>query len=714
MATDTTAPVAPELRLQGNWKTKPQVSVTTSLGKFVAELEPNAAPITSANFLAYVNTGFYTNLIVHRVAPGFVIQGGGFDADLVEKPTTYAPIVLESNKGLANLRGTLAMARTSDPNSATSQFYVNLVKNSFLDYSAADPGYAVFGKVVSGLAVVDAIGRVATASRNGFDDVPTAAVVIKSAAQTTLGAVYSSTGKITLAGLESGARWEYSVDNGAHWKAASGSSFTLATGAYEYNQLLVHQRDAAGNVSRAGKPGADLVVNSHAVIMGNAKVNALSGTAGNDFIYGLGSADTLNGGAGNDLLDGGSGADAMNGGTGNDLYYVRDGGDTTLETNANPVLGGVDSVYSFLGSRTLGANIENGRIMTSGSANLTGNALDNLLFAGSGNNVLAGSGGDDTVSYAFGLPGTTGVTVTLAKLTAQATGGSGSDTLLGIENLIGSRYADRLTGNTHDNVLDGGAGNDTLKGGDGNDTYVVGNAGDVVSETNPDPMTGGIDTVNSLLASYTLTANVENGRILATGAADLSGNELDNLLLAGAGNNLLNGGTGTDTVSYATAASGVTISLALGTAQITGGSGSDTLVSIENLKGSAFDDTLVGNDGANSLDGGAGQDSLTGGVGNDVFVFAAAAHTGNAAGTADVVTDFTAGDRLDLSAIDADASTGLDDAFSDTLVSDFTAPGQLKLLDGVLYGNTDGDVGTAEFAIALTGVTALAGTDFIL
>jgi Ca2+-binding RTX toxin-like protein len=299
--------------------------------------------------------------------------------------------------------------------------------------------------------------------------------------------------------------------------------------------------------------------------------------------------------------------------------------------------------------------------------------------------------------------GTTGVTVSLAITTAQATVGSGSDTLTSIENLTGSAYADKLTGNAGANVIDGGAGIDTMTGGDGNDSYHVRNVGDLVRETNATESSGGTDLVYSYLSSYTLTDNVENGRIMLATAANLTGNALDNLLYAGAGNNALAGGDGTDTVSYALASAAVTVSLASTGAQATGGSGSDTLSSIENLTGSAFADHLSGNSGVNVL---------TGGGGDDVFVFSAL--TDSPAATPDVITDFTTGDRIDLSLIDADSSTLSDDAFSATLVSDFTAPGQLKLADGVLYGNTDSDLATAEFAIALTGVTSLTGADFIL
>lgn len=163
----------------------PQVTLDTSLGKIVAELDPVAAPLSVNNFLSYVNTGFYTNTLFHRVIAKFVVQGGGFTTGPTVKSGLHAAITLETNKGLNNLRGTLAMARTSEPNSATSQFYFNLVDNSSLDYkSEASPGYAVFGKILQGLDVMDAIGAVPTATKNGQANVPLTDVVVLTAAQT--------------------------------------------------------------------------------------------------------------------------------------------------------------------------------------------------------------------------------------------------------------------------------------------------------------------------------------------------------------------------------------------------------------------------------------------------------------------------------------------------------------------------------------------------
>lgn len=160
----------------------PQVMLETSKGTIVIELDQAKAPVTVSNFLGYVKSGFYDGTVFHRVIPNFMIQGGGFTANMQQKPTREA-IVNESANGLLNKRGTIAMARTPDPNSATAQFFVNLQDNSFLDKAKAQDGYGycVFGKVVKGMSVVDAIAGVKTGTVGGFQDVPTEAVVIKKA-----------------------------------------------------------------------------------------------------------------------------------------------------------------------------------------------------------------------------------------------------------------------------------------------------------------------------------------------------------------------------------------------------------------------------------------------------------------------------------------------------------------------------------------------------
>ena len=163
----------------------PNVLLDTTEGEILIELYPDKAPETVANFLKYVDEGFYKNTIFHRVIKGFMIQGGGLTLKMEEKPTN-APVKNEADNGLKNDRGTIAMARTMDPHSATAQFFINTVDNDFLDFRAPTPqhyGYCVFGKVVSGMEAVDAIAKVQTGRRGMHSDVPVENVVILDAVE---------------------------------------------------------------------------------------------------------------------------------------------------------------------------------------------------------------------------------------------------------------------------------------------------------------------------------------------------------------------------------------------------------------------------------------------------------------------------------------------------------------------------------------------------
>lgn len=157
-----------------------EVEMHTGKGVMLVSVDEDRAPATAANFLQYVRDGFFDGLIFHRVIPGFVVQGGGFEPGMRKRPTR-APIRNEADNGLKNLKYTLSMARTNDPHSATSQFFINLADNGNLDYSAANPGYAVFGEVISGREVVDAIAAVQTRTVGHFRDVPAPPVVIEKA-----------------------------------------------------------------------------------------------------------------------------------------------------------------------------------------------------------------------------------------------------------------------------------------------------------------------------------------------------------------------------------------------------------------------------------------------------------------------------------------------------------------------------------------------------
>ncbi|MGE5563565.1 MAG: beta strand repeat-containing protein [Bacillota bacterium] len=359
------------------------------------------------------------------------------------------------------------------------------------------------------------------------------------------------------------------------------------------NDVFVLYGHADSGVVKSGTDAADS-------LSGGNLDDTLDGRGGDDVIAGLGGSDTLVGGAGNDFLDGGAGADTMAGGTGNDMFVVDDLGDVVVERVGE----GTDTVSSSIGY-TLGSFQENltltGSAAINGTGNslinvITGNSAANVLDGGAGNDVLDGGAGNDgliggdgndtltggvgndnlngglgndTASYA---DATAGVKVRLIAGT-QNTLGAGSDSLTGIENLTGSAFNDNLTGDSGVNILAGNDGNDVISGLDGDDKINGGNGNDVLD--------------------------------------------------GGAGNDVLNGAVGIDTASYATAASGVTVSLALTSAQATGGAGSDTLSSIESLTGSNFNDTLTGNNIANNIDGGSGNDVIDGGAGNDTLTGAA-------------------------------------------------------------------------------------------
>jgi Ca2+-binding RTX toxin-like protein len=307
--------------------------------------------------------------------------------------------------------------------------------------------------------------------------------------------------------------------------------------------------------------------------------------------------------------------------------------------------------------------------------------------------------------------------------------------LTGVSDIDGTGNERRnfITGNTANNVLDGAVGADSMSGGDGNDTYYVDNASDAVIETSSNPVSGGIDSVHSSLATYTLGNNVENLYIDSAGAANGIGNALNNTLFAGTGDNILDGRDGNDTVSYDRALAGVTVNLSTSAQQNTVGSGLDTLKFIENLTGSAYADTLSGNSAGNILNGGAGNDilvggsgddrliggagtdNLTGGTGADTYAFTALSDMGVGAAR-DVINGFKTAelDKLDFTGLDANPLTANIDAFTFIGSNAFdasNATGQLRFVDGILYGSINADA-TAEFEFELVGVKELHASDF--
>jgi Ca2+-binding RTX toxin-like protein len=338
--------------------------------------------------------------------------------------------------------------------------------------------------------------------------------------------------------------------------------------------------------------------------VGTDGADTMNGTSGNDRLHGLGGNDTLNGGAGNDTLNGGGGNDWLNGGTGADIviggagddgFYIDDAGNSVVELAGE----GSDHVNTTLASYTLDANVEG--LYFSGTGNFvgTGNALDNWIVTGGGNDTLVGAAGNDWLEGGVGAdsmlggPGDDAYVVLDAGDTVTELAGEGWDAVrttlpsftLGnnVEGLyfIGTGSFTGI-GNALDNWLVGGPGNDTLQGGLGNDGYLVANVGDTVIE-----LAGqGWDSVHTTLSTYTLGANFEGLYFSGTGAFTGIGNALDNWIAGASGNDALMGDDGHD-----------------------------------HLEGNEGSDALYGGAGHDELAGGAGSDTLTGNSGNDAFIF---------------------------------------------------------------------------------------------
>lgn len=336
----------------------------------------------------------------------------------------------------------------------------------------------------------------------------------------------------------------------------------------------------------------------------------------------IGSAynDTLIGNEANNFLNGAAGADSMEGGLGDDNYYIDNTNDIVVESGNQ----GSDRINTTV-SYTLSANIENARALGTDNTNLIGNALDNTIYAGEGNNILNGAGGIDAVSFFYSTSGVS------ANLNTNQSTGFGTDTLQNFEQLYGSLFNDTLIGSIGNDSLYGLDGNDQLNGyagadymsgGLGDDNYQVDNTSDIVVES----VNQGSDRINTTV-SYTLSANIENARALGMSNINLTGNALSNIIYAGEGSNVLNGADGTDAVSYFYATNAVNANL--NTGQSTG-FGTDTLQNIEQLYGSLFNDTLTGSigndslyglDGNDILSGSKGVDYMTGALGDDTYLF---------------------------------------------------------------------------------------------
>ena len=472
-------------------------------------------------------------------------------------------------------------------------------------------------------------------------------------------------------------------------------------------------------------------------VTGNALGNIIRGGTGPDYFMGMAGNDRLFGNDGLDTLDGGAGNDIMAGGAGSDTYYVNTVGDKVFEY---PVDGEIDLVISSI-NYVLGAHVENLQLAGMANLNGTGNALDNRIIANSGNNVLTGQAGIDTVSYETA---TTKITVGLNTGAAQVTGGSGTDRIRKFENLVGGSAGDNLKGSTGANRIDGGPGADTMRGFAGDDTYVVNVAGDRVAEL----AGAGLDTVESSI-TYKLGNNLENLTLTGTAAINGTGNALDNLIIGNSAANILNGGlgadsmqggTGSDTYHVDNAGDVVVdvldpyyypdINTVITTISYTLGAHIDNLV----LKGGAtrgagnyLDNVITANGNNNILNGGRGVDTLsyagTSGAVTVSLAITAPQATGGSGNDAqrnfENLTGGSGNDSLTGSSLDnvLDGGPGNDTLVggkgSDTYVvnsgNDVITEAASSGIDGVLASATY-TLGVNVENLTLTGAAAIKGT----
>lgn len=476
--------------------------------------------------------------------------------------------------------------------------------------------------------------------------------------------------------------------------------------------------------------GIDLVrTNLNNYLLGNDVENLTFTGTGSFFGTGNALDNVITSTMYHDTLDGGAGNDTLIGGAGNDIYIVDSIGDTVVETANN----GTDEVRTVLASYTLGANLENMTYSGSGIFNGVGNTLANTLVGGVGNDTLSGGAGDDVLdggagddTLIGGIGNDTYVVDSLGDIIVEATG-EGTDTIrttlssytlsaelenltyigassftgtgtatnntliggIGNDILFGGAGNDTLSGGSGDDFLDGGLGNDSLSGGLGNDTYIVDSASDIVTET----ASAGVDEVRTTLASYSLTANVENLTYTGSAAFAGSGNGLDNTIIGGTGNDTLTGNGGIDTLIGGAGNDTYIVDSIGGVVIETAGEGVDTVrtsvasytldANVENLTrvgsaafigiGNDLANVITGGGGNDTLDGGAGADTLIGGAGNDIYIVDASDTVTEAtnAGIDTVRTamaSYTLGSNIEnLSATDSGAFTGTGNELANVL-----------------------------------------------
>jgi len=489
------------------------------------------------------------------------------------------------------------------------------------------------------------------------------------------------------------------TDTASYATAAAGVTANLATSASNTGDAASDTYTTIENLT--GSAFAD-------TLTGTTGVNVLDGGAGDDTLIGAAGADVLIGGLGIDTASYSPSTTAV---TANLLTPASNTGDAAGDTYS-----GIENLTGGTAADNLtgdaNANIVSG---LAGNDTLNGGDGDDILIGGAGADILNGGNGTDTASYA------TSTATVIANLTTPAsnTGDALGDTYTAIENLTGGTGADTLTGNTGANVLDGGSGNDILIGGAGGDTLIGGAGTDRASYT-----TATLAVIASLANAagntgdaagdtYSGIENLTGGAGDDTLTGDATANALDggngnDLLSGGAGADALTGGAGTDTASYATAAAGVVANLTT-PASNTGDAAGDTYTTIENLTGSAFNDTLTGTTGANVLDGGAGGDTLTGGAGADTLIGGAGIDTASysaatAAVTANLATGAgTAGDAS------GDTYSGVENLTGGTVADTLTGDNNANVLTGLAGNDNLSGSGGDDTLIGGAGADVLNG-----
>jgi Ca2+-binding RTX toxin-like protein len=468
---------------------------------------------------------------------------------------------------------------------------------------------------------------------------------------------------------------------------------------------------------------------------GDAQGDTLTGV---EHVIGSGGNDTLIGSTGDDILTGGAGADALTGGGGNDVVdYSGSGAGVTVDLGAGTASGGDATGDTLTGITSVtGSAFADHLTGDAGANTINGGAGDDVLHGGGGADIIDGGAGNDFANYQGSAAG---VTVDLLGHTASG-GDAAGDVLTNIESLYGSSFDDHLTGDNGantiggelgDDVLTGNGGNDILAGEAGNDTLDGGDGDDrLVGGDGNDNITGGAgnDSIDGGAGTDTINGGDGNDTVVAGAGDDIvNGNNFNDFLVGGAGADQINGGDGIDTAAYIGSSAGVTVNLGAGTAS-GGDAQGDVLTGIENLYGSSLDDHLTGDTGNNTLwgaegndvlTGGAGADLLKGGAGNDTFVYTSIADSTVAPAGKDLITDFTTGDKIDLSAIDADGNSANGDTAFSFGTGGFTGhAGEVRIVDfgnGVqgVYLDTNGDK-VPESIINVISDHALTASDFVL